>query len=336
MAPLQSSPKRLVSVIVPAYNRADTIGDTLDTITSQKGWPFEILVIDDGSSDDTAAIARRHAPQARVIVQKNQRRSAARNNGARLAAGEFLYFFDSDDLMEPDAIARLAGCLHAHPEAALAYGSALEFVDDPAAAVPRMPECDKSGDLLRQHLEQPFLIPIMAMVRKDWFERVGGMTTQLDYCEDYHFFLKLSALGAQYRCIGGPPVVRYREYAVQRLPGSIHMQGFITALRMIAEEYGDRLPPDTRLDYYMARGRAAYARHLLRDKQPRKAWSTWLSSLPGYRREVFRDSLIFLGSLVFPVRLLERFVYGGPRRMRNAWNWCMGRSGADIEGTGAA
>jgi len=60
-------------VIVPAYNRADTIAATLDTITSQTGWPFEIVVIDDGSSDDTAAIARRHAPQARVVIQENQR-----------------------------------------------------------------------------------------------------------------------------------------------------------------------------------------------------------------------------------------------------------------------
>jgi glycosyltransferase involved in cell wall biosynthesis len=52
-----SDPKPLVSVFVPAYNQADTIGSTLDTITSQTGWPFEILVIDDGSSVDTAAVA---------------------------------------------------------------------------------------------------------------------------------------------------------------------------------------------------------------------------------------------------------------------------------------
>lgn len=320
-----SDPKPLVSVVVPAYNRADKIGSTLDTITSQTGWPFEIIVIDDGSSDDTAAIARRHAPQARVIVQPNQRRSAARNNGAKLANGEFLYFFDSDDLMEPDAIARLAACLQAHPEAAVAYGSALQFVDDPATAVPRIPQCDTSGDLLCQHLEQPFLIPIMAMVRKEWFERVGGMTTRLDYCEDYHFFLKLSALGGPYQCIGGAPVARYREYATTRIPGSVHMQGFVTALEMIAECYGDRLPRGVRLDYYRARSRAAYARHLLREKQSRKAWITWLGSLGRCQKDSFKDALVFLGSLFIPVATLERLVYGGPRRLRTAWKWFLGR-----------
>jgi glycosyltransferase involved in cell wall biosynthesis len=320
-----SDPKPLVSVVVPAYNRSDTIGSTLDTITSQTGWPFEIIVIDDGSSDDTAAIARRHAPQARVIVQPNQRRSAARNNGAKLANGEFLYFFDSDDLMEPDAIARLAGCLASHPDVAVAYGSALQFVDDPAAAVPRMPQCDTSGDLLCQHLEQPFLIPIMAMVRKEWFERVGGMTTRLDYCEDYHFFLKLSALGGPYRCIGGAPVARYREYATTRIPGSVHMQGYVTALEMIAEDYGDRLSPGARLDHYRARSRSAYARHLLREKQTRRAWGEWLGSLRHCRTSLFTDSLVFLGSLILPVATLERIVYGGPRRLRNAWKWFVGR-----------
>jgi glycosyltransferase involved in cell wall biosynthesis len=320
----------LVSVIIPAYNRAATIGATLDTITSQKGWPFEIIVIDDGSSDDTAAIARRHAPEARVIVQENQRRSAARNNGARLAAGEFLYFFDSDDLMEPDAIARLAGCLADHPDVAVAYGSALQFIDDPAAAVLRSPTCEKSGDLFGTHLERPFLIPVMAMVRREWYERVGGMTTRLDYCEDYHFFLKLCALGARYQCIGGPPVVRYREYAVQRLPGSIHMHGFVTALQMINEEYGDRLSPGTKLDYYMARSRATYARHLLREKQTRKAWATWLGSLGRCRTSLFIDGLVFLGSLVFPVVPLERVVHGGHRRMRDAWCWFVRQCGGGL------
>jgi hypothetical protein len=64
--------------------------------------------------------------------------------------------------------------------------------------------------LVRQ-LEQPFLIPDMAMVRRCWYESVGGMTTRLDAAEDYHFFLELAACGARFRCIGCEPVVRYRE-----------------------------------------------------------------------------------------------------------------------------
>ena len=65
----------LVSVIVPAYNRAATIAATLRTITTQTGWPFEIIVVDDGSHDVTAEIARETAPDARVVVQPNQKKN---------------------------------------------------------------------------------------------------------------------------------------------------------------------------------------------------------------------------------------------------------------------
>lgn len=271
--------KPLVSVIVPAYNRAKSIGATLDTIVAQEGWPFEIVVVDDGSSDDTAAIARRHAPQARVIVQENQRRSAARNNGAKLAAGEFLYFFDSDDLMEPGAIARLAGALYANPLAAIAYGRALVFHDDPARAVPRLPFCDAGGDLLGQQLARPFLIPDMTMVRRSWFERVGGMTTRLDAAEDYHFFLKIAATGGRFVCIGGEPVVRYKEYRIVRALPSLHLHGYWLALSMVAEDHGRDLPASVGLSRYVEQARLTYVRQKRREREPMRTWCA-LVNLP--------------------------------------------------------
>jgi glycosyltransferase involved in cell wall biosynthesis len=308
--------RELVSVIVPAYNRAATIGATLESIMSQEGWPFEVIVVDDGSRDGTADIARRHAPGATVIEQANKRRSAARNNGASRAQGRFLYFFDSDDLMEPGAIARLAGCLHDHPDAAVAYGSVDVFVDDPARTVPREPACRESGNLLAVHLRQAFLIPIMCIVRREWFDRAGGMSTKLDGTEDFHFFLTLSALGAHFQCVGGPAVARYREYAVQRAPGSIHSRGNVRALEMIAEEFGDRLPASVGLPYHVARSRASYARHLLREGRRLEAWREWLASLRHSRDFVVSNAAVFLCSLVMPAAVAERLlsrVYGGLR-----------------------
>lgn len=300
--------RELVSVIVPAYNRAATIGDTLASITSQEGWPFEVIVVDDGSTDGTAEIARRHVPKVQVVEQSNQRRSAARNNGARRARGEFLYFFDSDDLMEPGAIARLAACLHDHPDAALAYGSVLVFVDDPAAAAPRAPACTLSGDLLAVQLHEPFMIPIMCLVRREWFDRAGGMSTRLDGTEDFHFFLKLAALGGRFQCVGGGPVARYREYAVQRAPGSIHSYGNVRALELIAEEFGDRLSPEMRLPYHIARFRASYSRHLLREGRRWAAWREWLSTLPRSRDFLVSYAAIFVASLFMPAETAERLL----------------------------
>jgi hypothetical protein len=94
---------------------------------------------------------------------------------------------------------------------------------------------------------------------------------------------------------------------------------------MIAEAYGDRLSPGARLDHYRAQSRAAYARHLLREKQTRKAWITWLGSLAHCRKELLTDGLVFLGSLCIPVATLERLIYGGPRHVRNAWKRLAGR-----------
>ena len=308
----------LVSVIVPAYDRAATIEATLTSITAQEGWPFEVIVVDDGSNDDTADIARRHVPAVRVIEQSNQRRSAARNNGARQARGDFLYFFDSDDLMEPHAIARLAACLRDHPEAAVAYGSALTFIDDPATAVLRQPGCTRSGDLLADHLAAPFLIPIMCLVRREWFDRVGGMSTRLDGTEDFHFFLKIAALGGRFHSIGGGPVARHRTYAVRRAPGSIHSYGNVRALELIAEEFGDRVPVEARLPYHIARFRAYYSRHLLREGRRWAAWREWLGTLLRSRERLAEHAAVFLTSLVMPAATAERLLVhlvAGPRRL---------------------
>jgi glycosyltransferase involved in cell wall biosynthesis len=316
MTMTQATSRPLVSVVIPAYNRAATIGATLDSIMSQEGWPFEVVVVDDGSTDGTAAVARRHAPAARVVEQPNQRRSAARNNGARLAAGECLYFFDSDDLMEPGAIARLAACLEKHPEAAIAYGPVLEFADDPAAAAPRRPFFDAGGDLLRTQIEAPFLIPIMTLVRREWFERAGGFSPRLDFGEDYHFFLKVAALGGRFQCAGGAPLARYREYGGPRMPGSRHARGMLTALEILAEEFGDRLPLGLRLDRRIARERAGYARHLLREGRRFEAWRAWLPTLPYARPHRLAETAIFLASTCMSADDAERRLSGIKRRLR--------------------
>lgn len=96
------------SVIVPTYNRARLIGETLDTILGQEDPSFELIVVDDGSTDDTEAVVRGY-PDSRIryIRQANAERGAARNHGLRLARGTYAFFFDSDDWMHPDHLSTL-------------------------------------------------------------------------------------------------------------------------------------------------------------------------------------------------------------------------------------
>jgi glycosyltransferase involved in cell wall biosynthesis len=113
-----------ISVVVPVRNRADLVCQTLDSILTQE-WPrLEVIVVDDGSTDDTPAVVRSaYRDRVKLLVQPNAGPSAARNAGLACASGEFLMTFDSDDLMLPGSLPALAQALAADPSADAAYGS---------------------------------------------------------------------------------------------------------------------------------------------------------------------------------------------------------------------
>lgn len=297
-----------VSVIIPAYNAAQTIGATLDSICTQTGPSFEIVVVDDGSADNTADVVRRHAPSATIVQQANAGRGAARNAGFARSQGEYVYFFDSDDIMEPDAISRLSDWLDAHPACDVAYGDTLVFCGDPQTATVREPRCSESGTLLFRHLSNPFILPIASMLRRAAYDRVGGMNTQLKSNEDWHFWLKLSACGAVFEPIGGPPVARYRTYEQSRASSLVHPWSAVEALQLLKAEYGEEFGRRVDIDYRIAQARASYARTLLREGQTVNAWREWLRSLIHCRQHFTTNSFVFLTSLVVPATTTERLL----------------------------
>jgi glycosyltransferase involved in cell wall biosynthesis len=103
-----------ISVIIPAYNAANTIGETLVSVVSQTLPPDEIIVINDGSSDNTASAALAVSPSVHIVSQSNQGAAAALNAGLRLAAGDHLAFIDADDIWSPDKLETQAGVLTRH------------------------------------------------------------------------------------------------------------------------------------------------------------------------------------------------------------------------------
>lgn len=116
------------SIIVPAYNTAATLTETLASLLSQTHDDFEIIIVDDGSQDETPAIARAHAtdPRVRVIRQENRGLAGARNTGIAAARGEFVGFCDADDLWLPEKLATHVRHLQAEPDLAISYsGSAM-------------------------------------------------------------------------------------------------------------------------------------------------------------------------------------------------------------------
>lgn len=113
--------KELISVIIPAYNAATTLPLLLDCLQAQTYRNFECIVIDDGSSDNTAEIAKNHPLKPRIIQQSNAGAPAARNRGAREAAGAYLLFCDADVTLKPEALQKMVDALAANPEASYAY-----------------------------------------------------------------------------------------------------------------------------------------------------------------------------------------------------------------------
>lgn len=140
-----------VSIIVPAYNSARTLAETLASLTAQTFADFEIVVVDDGSTDDTAKIARAHVdPRLRLVRQINRGLAGARNSGIAHARGVYIGFCDADDLWMPDKLATHVAHLDANPLVGLSYaGSALiDANSDPLGMYQR----PRLGGISAQHV----------------------------------------------------------------------------------------------------------------------------------------------------------------------------------------
>ncbi|RZI86265.1 MAG: glycosyltransferase family 2 protein [Rubrivivax sp.] len=182
-----------VSVVIPAYNAQRFVAETIASVKAQSYQDIEIIVVDDGSTDQTASIAESFEG-VRCIRKPNGGVSSARNRGVAEARGELLAFVDSDDVWHPDKLRHQVALMDLHPEIVLgitASSSERAEVD----AFGRLPE----GQLPRYHVidqfEEVFLNPYLGMsgvmVRKDAFNAVNGFDQTLPFAEDVDFYLRL-------------------------------------------------------------------------------------------------------------------------------------------------
>ncbi len=129
-----------VSVVIPSYNRAGLLPFTLDAVLGQTVPPLEVIVVDDGSRDDTAAVLTRYQPRVRVIVIENAGSIVARNVGLRAAVAPLVAFCDSDDLWRPDFLGRMAALWRAEPRTRVAYANFRIVRDDVWSAATKFDE----------------------------------------------------------------------------------------------------------------------------------------------------------------------------------------------------
>ncbi|MEO0456164.1 MAG: glycosyltransferase [Cyanobacteria bacterium P01_A01_bin.114] len=183
----------LISVVIPAYNSARTIGDTVQSVLAQTFTDFEIIVINDGSQDDTlerlSAIAD---PRLRVFSYDNAGVAISRNRGIEKAKGEYVAFLDADDLWVPEKLHDQYQALRENPTAALAY-SWTEYIDDSGAFFRPGMRPSFRGDVYRRLLVSNFLeCGSNPLVRRSALQKVGGFDADLPPSEDWEMWLRLA------------------------------------------------------------------------------------------------------------------------------------------------
>jgi len=175
----------LVSVIIPVYNYGRYLGEAIGSVLSQTYRPLEIIVVDDGSDDDSAAVARSF-PQVRYIRRANGGVAAARNTGLAAAQGGVIAFLDADDIWSPRKLEKQVGYLRRHPATGFTI-TKIENRIEPGVFYP--------SHVMRHilHDDQIGLATIVA--RREVFEQVGGFDTRFKVTEDFEWFTRAKDAG---------------------------------------------------------------------------------------------------------------------------------------------
>jgi len=188
----------LVSVVIPTYNRAHLLPECLDSVLSQDFGPFEIIVVDDGSTDNTSEVLARYGDRVISVRQSNTGVAGARNLGVRVARGALVAFHDSDDKMLPGRLAAQVAFMEAHPEVAAVTGnivvqgsepinylkqSGLEFGGRPYLILERAFE---------KLFDHNFMANPASMLRRDRILDAGGYDVSLRCGEDYDLWLRMA------------------------------------------------------------------------------------------------------------------------------------------------
>jgi glycosyltransferase involved in cell wall biosynthesis len=219
-----------VSVVIPAYNAARFIGGAIESVLAQTYADYEVIVVDDGSRDQTADVVSGFGQRVRLIAQANAGASAARNRGVREAAGSWIAFLDSDDEWQPSHLEVLLARAASAPEAHLVYGGKIT-VDQHGEVVPWKPSFP-SGWIFGDLVEDCLITTSTIIVRSATLRGLGGFAEKPEFrvAEDWDLYLRLAA---SHQIAAAPDTcVTYR-----RLPSSLShevvaaVMGDLAALR---------------------------------------------------------------------------------------------------------
>ncbi len=182
----------LVSVILPTYNRAWTLKTAIDSVLFQNYPNIELIVIDDGSRDNTKELLNGYKNQIKVLTQENAGVSAARNRGIEKSRGEFIALLDSDDAWDKKKISCQMDFFMANPEALICQTQEV-WIRNHKRVNPKIKHKKPSGMIFEQSLNLCLVSPSAVMMKREIFEQKGYFNEKFLVCEDYDLWLRISS-----------------------------------------------------------------------------------------------------------------------------------------------
>jgi len=174
-----------ISTIIPVYNREKYIAEAIDSVLAQTYKPIEVIVVDDGSTDNSAGIVKQYVNSSiRYTFQPNQGIGAARNTGIELAKGSYYAFLDSDDLWTPDKISLQMKAFDNDPDLDMIFGQVVQFRSTQLGTI-----LDQKDQIV------PGYIPSSLLIQRDSFHKVGKFTTQWKIGEFVDWYAKALETG---------------------------------------------------------------------------------------------------------------------------------------------
>jgi glycosyltransferase involved in cell wall biosynthesis len=289
----------LVSVVIPTHNHAHYLGEAIASALDQPEVRTEIIVVDDGSEDDPAAVVRRY-PGVRLLRQPNSGLAAARNTGWCHANGEFVVFLDADDRLLPNALRTNLQTLAASPRCGFVYGG-YAFIDAAGKLLRRAGFAEVGPDPYASFLRANVIgMHATVMYRRNVLEDSGGFDPSLHACEDYDLYLRISRTHPV--SFSHDTIAEYRLHETnmsRNLPFMLHW-----ALTVLHKQW----PAVANRPEYKAAYRAGlrgWCRYYLREQ------------LRGVRRDLRFSSLLDLARILArdPASILEAVIGSAFRRL---------------------
>jgi Glycosyl transferase family 2 len=285
---------RTVSVIIPCFNQARYLAEAIASVLSQRGDGPEVIVVDDGSTDETVAVARSF-PGVRCLSQRNSGTAVARNRGWQSSRGNFVLFLDSDDRLRAGALSAAVSRLESKPDCAFAYG----FVDviHPDGSFSHCPPQESVEDEpYRQLLRHNYIwSPGSVLYRRSAVEEVGGFRRMAGGCADLDMNLRIARRHAA--CCVGEVVLEYRRHPGSQSGNTAEMlRSALRVRRAQRSHVAGRPELEEALREGMRRDRAYYGGRLVGALASQWREHRWMRAVEGVATLLLYD----------PVRFWER------------------------------